>query len=376
LATGRPSAVGGVVLRRWRASARRSPSARAEGLAGAVAGMLAYVFWHAAAAGIDPEGYEERLAAFHAALAARGVPGLAAHWAERVRDAPWLQGPGYADWYVVRDFAALGELNRLAVSGVAQAPHAAVAAWSDRGAGSLLALVRGEVGHRPVWRWVARPRGLPYDAFYAAVPAAATLWRRQLVLGAVPEFALAGDGPTPAGQGVARTEHALVWEGPPPPPLRVVAAGAADRAWLGELWRSSWGGDVVVARGLVHRLAELDALVAWRGAERVGGLTYRMAAGACEVVTVDAAVRGAGVGTALLAELEALARRAGCARLWLVTSNDNLAALRFYQRRGYRIAAVHVGAVDAARRRKPSIPVRGEDGIAVHDELELEKRLT
>ena len=68
----------------------------------------------------------------------------------------------------------------------------------------------------------------------------------------------------------------------------------------------------------------------------------------------------------------AVAADAGCTRLWLITTNDNLDALRFYQRRGLRIRAVHPGAVQRARRRKPQIPEVGEFGIALHDELELE----
>jgi acetyltransferase (GNAT) family protein len=80
---------------------------------------------------------------------------------------------------------------------------------------------------------------------------------------------------------------------------------------------------------------------------------------------------GCGTGTALL---EALARRLGaegCRRLWLTTTNGNLSALRFYLRRGFRLSQVRSGAVDQARRLKPSIPVVGEHGIALHDELDL-----
>jgi GNAT superfamily N-acetyltransferase len=96
----------------------------------------------------------------------------------------------------------------------------------------------------------------------------------------------------------------------------------------------------------------------------------------CEVLTLHTAHQWRGVGTALLEAVERLAAGQGCRRLWLITTNDNLAALRFYQRRGFRLAALHRGAVDDARASlKPEIPAVGEDGIAVRDELELEKRL-
>lgn len=80
-----------------------------------------------------------------------------------------------------------------------------------------------------------------------------------------------------------------------------------------------------------------------------------------------------GVGTALLAECAAAARDQETTRLWLITTNENTAALRFYQRRGFVIAALHREAVTFARQRlKPEIPLLGNDGIPIRDEIELE----
>jgi GNAT superfamily N-acetyltransferase len=106
-----------------------------------------------------------------------------------------------------------------------------------------------------------------------------------------------------------------------------------------------------------------------------GVLTYVLAGDACEVLTLHAAHRHRGTGTALIAAIETLAREAGCTRLWLITTNDNVDALRFYQRRGFRLAKLHAGAVDDARARlKPGIPKLGDHGIPLRDELELELR--
>ena len=95
----------------------------------------------------------------------------------------------------------------------------------------------------------------------------------------------------------------------------------------------------------------------------------------CEVLTLHASQRWHGAGTALIEAVEQLAARRGCARLWVITTNDNIDALRFYQRRGFQLAAVHRGAVDDSRRLKPEIPVTGAYGIPLRDEIELEKRL-
>jgi ribosomal protein S18 acetylase RimI-like enzyme len=90
-------------------------------------------------------------------------------------------------------------------------------------------------------------------------------------------------------------------------------------------------------------------------------------------LAVAADLRDAGIGRALLSAAGEALRAAGVRRAWLVTTNDNLAALALYQKAGWRLAALRAGAVDEARRTiKPSIPPVGEHGIPIRDELELE----
>lgn len=147
---------------------------------------------------------------------------------------------------------------------------------------------------------------------------------------------------------------------------------AADHAWLASLWRKEWGDELMVTRGRVHRLRDLEALIAWADGERVGAATYRLDTDGCELLSLNALDSGHGVGSALLKAVAEAARAGGATRVWLITSNDNLDALRFYQRRGYRFAAVYPGAITEARKIKPSIPMEGDYGIPVRDDLELE----
>jgi ribosomal protein S18 acetylase RimI-like enzyme len=107
----------------------------------------------------------------------------------------------------------------------------------------------------------------------------------------------------------------------------------------------------------------------------VGIATYRFADGACELVTLDSMIEGIGVGTALIEAVRGAARAAGCTRLWLITTNDNLSALRFYQKRGFQMVAVYPNALDESRKLKPEIPLMGEDAIPIRDEIELDMRL-
>lgn len=160
--------------------------------------------------------------------------------------------------------------------------------------------------------------------------------------------------------------------------IAIRRARAADRPAVERLLRRLWGSATIVSRGRVHDASGLEAFVALDRDREIAGLaTFELdrVSCACELVTLDALRRGGGIGSALLARAAQEARARACGRLWLITSNDNLDALRFYQRRGMRLVAVHRGALDEARKRKPLIPEIGEHGIPIHDELELELSL-
>lgn len=146
----------------------------------------------------------------------------------------------------------------------------------------------------------------------------------------------------------------------------------ADRDWVLRFVERQWGDRMVVAHGQVFWPHELPGFAAFAGARCVGLLSYHVAGVGCEIVTLDSLVERQGLGTRLIAAVAAAGQAAGCARLWLITTNDNLNALRFYQKRGFALVAVHRGAVDRARALKPAIPLVGFDGIPLHDEIELE----
>ena len=129
-------------------------------------------------------------------------------------------------------------------------------------------------------------------------------------------------------------------------------------------------------KGELVRASDHPAILAWMGGELMGAATYVIAGADCELLTLHARSRFMGTGSALLSAVQDVARRAGCDRLWVVTTNDNVDALRFYQRRGFRLARLSPGAVDESRAAlKPEIPMSGSYGIPLRDELELQMDL-
>ncbi len=155
-------------------------------------------------------------------------------------------------------------------------------------------------------------------------------------------------------------------------PIRIEERGELDRVVV-----KNWGSPYVASRLSLHRVSELPCLLAVDGERWLGAAVFRFAAGACELVLLEAFERGHGTGTALLDAVKELARKAGTRRLWLVTTNDNVDALRFYQRRDLRLVRLWPEAVTQARKLlKPEIPLIGAHGIPIRDELELDCPLT
>ena len=104
----------------------------------------------------------------------------------------------------------------------------------------------------------------------------------------------------------------------------------------------------------------------------IGLVTFNIKNDDCEMVTLNSIKENIGLGTKLINSVIEDARSRSCKRVWLITTNDNLSAIRFYQKRGFNLVAVHKNALENSRKLKPEIPLIGNDGIPIHDEIELE----
>jgi GNAT superfamily N-acetyltransferase len=157
------------------------------------------------------------------------------------------------------------------------------------------------------------------------------------------------------------------------PEIRIRPISDGDRPMLAWLVAELWGSEVVAVHGTSLRPAELGGFIAERSRRVVGLLTYQLVGDVLEIVTLNAIDRRAGIGTMLIEAAAGKARRFGCREIRLTTTNDNVDALRFYQRRGFRLAELRPGAVDQARQQKPEIPLVGDYGIPLRDEIDLSR---
>ncbi len=148
-----------------------------------------------------------------------------------------------------------------------------------------------------------------------------------------------------------------------------------DLSRLRQFWIEHWGGEEMITRGNIYRPEQLDGFVVEDGDEWIGLLTFFIKNGECEVTSLDSLREGQGIGSRLIEQVIEEARAHGCDRLFLITTNDNLNALGFYQKRGFELVTIYRGAVNESRKIKPGIPLVGYNNIPLRDEIELEMRL-
>jgi GNAT superfamily N-acetyltransferase len=145
----------------------------------------------------------------------------------------------------------------------------------------------------------------------------------------------------------------------------------ADRLWMKGWLERAWGSTTVARHGRLSDAAGLPGFAALVDEEPVGLLTYDRQGDEVEVVTLQAEPEGGGAGRALMDAVTRYGRHTGARRIWLVTTNDNIRAIRFYQQWGMDLCGYVRHGVDRSRRVKPSIPTVGSHGIALRHELEF-----
>ena len=148
-----------------------------------------------------------------------------------------------------------------------------------------------------------------------------------------------------------------------------------DKEWVRNFIIKNWGTEKVVAHGKIFYPHKLSGFIAFKENKYLGLLTYYIKRKELEIITMNSLVRGRGIGSALLKVVEKIAHKFKCKKIWLITTNDNIDALRFYQMRGFSIVAIHRNAIKISRKLKPEIPLIGNYGIPIRDEIELEKAI-
>ncbi|WP_042474951.1 GNAT family N-acetyltransferase [Bacillus ndiopicus] len=146
-----------------------------------------------------------------------------------------------------------------------------------------------------------------------------------------------------------------------------------NRLQVIDFFEENWGSSEMIISSGTYVCSELDGFIFEEKNRILGLVTYVIHKHEVEVISLDSIAEGKGIGSLLMKEVEKLAQQKAISTISLVTTNDNLNALRFYQKRGYKIEAVFPNAVEKAREIKCTIPMIGNDGIPITDEIRLVK---
>ena len=151
--------------------------------------------------------------------------------------------------------------------------------------------------------------------------------------------------------------------------IEIIKSDASDIKYVFE---SEWGADFVVTRGNIIRYYEVEGFSVKSANNTVGLISYKIRGDEMEVTSLNSFNENNGIGTLLINKVIETAKLSGIKRLWLITTNDNKNAIEFYKKRNFSIVKIHEGAIAESRKLKPSIPLYGERGIEIKDEIEME----
>jgi GNAT superfamily N-acetyltransferase len=157
--------------------------------------------------------------------------------------------------------------------------------------------------------------------------------------------------------------------------VQILPLNPSDLEHVQAIAHDQWGDHLVVVHGCQYFLDQLPGFKAIRGESWLGLTTYSIEDETCEIVSLDSFLPRQGIGRQLVQAVQEAARKAGCKKLVLITTNDNLNAMGFYQKIGFQMVWVQPDAVTRSRKIKPSIPLMAENGLPIRDEITFEMKL-
>lgn len=153
----------------------------------------------------------------------------------------------------------------------------------------------------------------------------------------------------------------------------IEAINKQNRALVIEFFNEHWKSSEMIVSSGRYNCADLPGLIYLEDEKITGLLTYIIMDKTIEIISLDIVIENRGIGTQLMTFMERLAYKNCMFNIRVITTNDNMNALKFYQKLGYRIKGIIPDAVNEARLIKPQIPMVAENGIQILDELVLEK---
>lgn len=146
---------------------------------------------------------------------------------------------------------------------------------------------------------------------------------------------------------------------------------AENRQLINEFISSHWFSTDIVVRGELVDMTKVDGFVMFDKENIIGLITYRIIEKECEIMSLDSLKEKQGIGSSLIQKVKEIAVNRKCKKLKLITTNDNINAIYFYQKRGFDMVAFYYNSMEVSRILKPSIPELGDYDIPLRHEIEF-----
>ncbi|MDD5936453.1 MAG: GNAT family N-acetyltransferase [Clostridiales bacterium] len=148
-----------------------------------------------------------------------------------------------------------------------------------------------------------------------------------------------------------------------------------NRTMVNDFIMEQWYSTKMIVRGKEYDLSMADGILAIENSQIKGLITYIFYGDVCEIMSLDSLEPSKGIGTALIQQVIEISKKSGCKKIVLITTNDNINAIRFYQKRGFDMIRLYHNALDLSRKLKPEIPLIGENDIPLRHEIEFELQI-
>lgn len=145
-----------------------------------------------------------------------------------------------------------------------------------------------------------------------------------------------------------------------------------NRNMVNEFIIRQWYSTKMIVRGKEIDLSTANGVIALEDNQIKGLVTYMIHEDVCEIMSLDSLEQSKGIGTILIDHVIKISKKAQCRKIILITTNDNINAIRFYQKRGFDMTHLYHNALDLSRKLKPEIPLIGENNIPLRHEIEFQ----
>lgn len=154
--------------------------------------------------------------------------------------------------------------------------------------------------------------------------------------------------------------------------MKYVNISEENREFVNDFIMRQWYSTKMIIRGKEIDMTTVDGIIVTENDAITGLITYIFYGNICEIISLDSLLESQGIGTTLVNKVILIAKDHNCRKVVLITTNDNINAIRFYQKRGFDMVHLYHNALDISRKLKPEIPLLGDNNIPLKHEIEFE----